>query len=398
MNHKIRNLLILFVDVSIFVSSNEFSENIRGETEKSSVETNINVMAPPAPPAIALISIHLQQEPSDLQALEAVKAELIEETSQSSLMSATSGCDTVSTSDSFNQNVVQHCAEQEEGEKMDIGQSSMMVAHQPLGTLSNDIIELQIKQEIARRGSLSPQDEYSMLGVENAVSMNPTSHLSTGTMFPQTVPSIQTDIQKSQMLMNQYQTSLVAATTAQLSLHSTQDVLMRSSDNIMDTNMAPTIMVPNVHSGLESVNPILSTNVLASDTNALHSVNVIQPTSQEASSTTQTVPLAMEQDPPTIAIHERTSPAAVKTMILNVAAEILSSPEQPSAETQSTINALIALDTEKILNGPKIDTTCVNNPTASAHHNLTQSVPNATAEFNSSLNLTGSHLLDKEIR
>lgn len=387
-NHKTRNFLIFLVDVPIFVNSEEFSENIIGDTEKSSAETKINVMAPPAPPTVSLMSIDLQQEPSDLQALAAVKAELLEETSQSSLMSGTGSESNMSESmqSTFSPNVTQHCPEREDSEKMDIVQNTvgMMISHQPLTILPGEMIELQIKQEIARRGSLTQQDEY-ILGVESPVSLNQTSNINTGALFPQSVP-IQTDAQKSQMLMDHYQTSLVAATAAQLSLHSSQDVLMtqnpatiRSSENIMNTNIAPTIMVPTVHGGLETVNPILSSNVLASDTNALLSVNVAAPPPS-----TVVVPpsMPMEQDQQ-LSIHERTSPVAVKTMILNAAAEILSSPEQPSAETRSTINALIALNTEEILNGAKHDDTTSVNPTAS---------------HTSSSNLTASHLLDKEIR
>lgn len=393
---KIRNFLIFLVDVPIFVSNDEFSENIIGEREKLSGEQKINVMAPPAPPTVSLMSIDLQREPSDLQALALVKAELLEETSQSSLMGGTSGSDTITTTDSmqgaFSQNVVQR----EESEKMDVVQNTMMVTHQPtLNILSNEIIEMQIKQEIARRNS----QEYAMLGVENTVAMNQTTNISTETMFPQAVPSIQSEVQKSQMLM-EYQ-------TAQLSLHNTQNVLMthdptaiRSPENIMNTNMAPTIMVPSVHGGLETVNPILSTNVLAPDSNALLSVNVV-PQAPSPSSTQTSSPMSMNQDAPPIAIHERTSPVAVKAMILNAAAEILSSPEQPSAETRSTINALIALDTEQILNGEKLDTTSISSPTTTtSHHNMVvpQSMPDTSREFNSSSNLTGSHLMDKEIR
>lgn len=403
MNQKIRNFLIFLVDVPIFVSNDEFSENIIGEREKFSGEQKINVMAPPAPPTVSLMSIDLQREPSDLQALALVKAELLEETSQSSLMSGTSGSDTIITTESMQSAFSQNVAQREESEKMDVVPNTMMVTHQPtLSILSNEIIEMQIKQEIARRNS----QEYSMLGVENSVAMNQTTNLSTETMFPQAVPSIQSEVQKSQILM-EYQTSLVAATTAQLSLQNTQNVLMthdpttmRSPENIMNTNMAPTIMVPTVHGGLETVNPILSTNVLVPDSTALLSVNVV-PQAPSPSSTQMSSPISMNQDAPPIAIHERTSPVAVKAMILNAAAEIISFPEQTSAETRSTINALIALDTEQILNGEKLDTTSISSPTAtSSHHSLVapQSMPDTSREFNSSSNLTGSHLMDKEIR
>lgn len=251
-------------------------------------------------------------------------------------------------------------AKREDPEKMDITPSMMV---QPL-VLPGEMIEMQIKQEIARRGSLTPQEEYSM------------SELST--VFPQAVPTFQSDVQKSQMIMDHYQANLVA--TAQLSLQCTQDVIMtqdqiRSPENIMNTNIAPTIMVPAVHGGLETVIPILSTP----DTNPLLATSL--PSSSSVS--------PMDQDPtrPTsISIHDRTSPVAVKNMILNAAAEILSSPEQSSAETRSTINALIALNSE--LSGPKIDTPT--NPTAS-HRGL-------ASVSDTSNTLIGSQLLDKEIR
>ncbi|XP_063707762.1 nuclear factor of activated T-cells 5 isoform X2 [Culicoides brevitarsis] len=339
-------------DVAIFVSSEGF------ETDESS-DTKMNVMLPPAAPSagVSLMSLDLQTEPSDLQALAAVKAELLEETSQSSLMSTTSGTESLqahSSSDTLafsSQSNSSSAIKQEE--KMEIG-SEMM--------LPGDMIEMQIKQEIARRGSMTQSNpttpEYSQI-------LSP--------ILPQVVPTLPSDAQKSQLLMEHYQANLVAATTTQLSLHGTRDVLMshdpaslRSSENIMNTNIAPTLMVPAVHGGLESVNPILSSPVLAGvDSAALLAASTATPMEQDSS-------------PPA-----RTSPVAVKTMILNAAAEILSSPENPpSAETRSTINALMAFNSELSAVTETPSNTTPTNPT----------------ETNPSNTLTGSHLLENEIR
>lgn len=372
-------------------------------------------MAPPAlPPAtVSLMSIDLQREPSDLQALAAVKAELLEETSQSSMISEMSQMDSNATEPmqtSFNLSVTTPtpptCSKIEQNENLNVVQHSMMVSQQPLC----DMIEMQIKQEIARRGSLTPQDKF-MIDVENSVTMNQTSNINASAIFPQSVPVTQSDAEKSQMLVDQYQASLVAATSTQLSLQnnavvpivSSQDVLMgqdpttmRSPENIMNTNISPTIMVPPaVHTGLDTVNPLLSTNVLTSDTNSILSVNVpSQPStisSQASTVVSPSVPMEQEQ----INIAERTSPVAVKKMILNAAADILSSPDHTSDETRSTINALIALNSEEMLHDSKHNMPSI--PPTATHNSLTPTTTTNPTQFSSS-SMPGSHLMDNSIR
>uniref|UniRef100_A0A336LQ50 CSON011690 protein n=1 Tax=Culicoides sonorensis TaxID=179676 RepID=A0A336LQ50_CULSO len=372
-------------DVPIFVSSAEFTENMSQNTDNNANETKINMMAPPPalpPSTVSVISIDLQQEPRDLQAFAAVKAELLEETSQSSLIGCSSR--TESNLGDFNPKL-------DENQKMDIAQNSveMMVTQPSLNLMPTNMLELQIKQEIVRRGSLTQQDEINLMTSEN---LNLTSNINpTTTMYPQTVP-IQSETNKSQMMVDQYHVNLVAATTAQLSLHTpnsvSQDVIMqdtcnmRSPENIMNVNIAPTMMVPTVHGDLESVNPMLSSNTLLPPTQSIVSNLSPTPSSSSSSSSSST---AVPMDQTQINITERTSPVAVKNMILDAAAEILSSPQQPSAETQSTINALIAMNTE--LNETK-------NPTTTQQ----QQQLSITAVSPSTENHSQTQLMDKEIR
>lgn len=262
------------------------------ETSQTS-PSEAEMMPPPTAIPSSLSAMDLQasaaQHMSEVlsSSLAAVKAELLEETSNQSAYSKSP--EAVANVMLTSPPVVHH----------DESSNAMP----PLMQMSNcfeqtpaEMIDMKIKHEIARRDSNSMDGSQSFLAESQQIEMMVTQ----GQMFNNH------EMQKSQQQMAMEQ------------FHSHQNMTaMSTTSDIMSMSCQPC--------------PLMCPQVI--------------------------------QDVPEPLMRHNTSPVAVKNMILNAAAEILTTP-QASIETQATLNALMAINTDAMLG------TTQQAPTNSVHHHL----------------------------
>lgn len=370
------------------------------------------------PPPLPSQSMQLSDVLSS-SSLEAVKAELLEETSQSSSMMGNSsdsrpGSSSTSFSQSsmdsqsvlsppikdiFTQNVNSITAAAAAMQANDVKSLQMMVAYQgqqsqhlspPTDQMVSPDRLVEIKQEIIRRNSSSQDGSYfqqlahaNQMPVSNMM-VDPSQPAPSAPLSNQLFNQLQMQAVATQMKPPSSMISIdaFAAPTNQIPMINgggmptiSQDIVMqdtsiaqlsmtqqinvanpRTAENILNTNIAPSIMCTT----LNNQNTVLAPNVIA-ESGALISHNTTPPQSSalvEANASpavaglSTLVPppsLPQTQDGTTLTISRNTSPVAVKKMILNAAADILTSPE-PTQETRSTIKALMAINTDALLN------------------------------------------------
>lgn len=356
------------------------------------------------PPPTSAISVDMQSQLNEVlsSSIEAVKAELLEETSQSSTLMANSPDSRPNSSstsysqssadsksvlsppikDIFTQNLNTMNAAVAALQSNDVKNIQLMVTFQgqnqclssPDAMVSNELAE--IKREIIRRNSSSQDGTYmqqlahrSQLPVANMIV--DTSPSSTHMFNPiQMQPSVQqmntyAEIPMisgggmptiSQDVIMQDTSTLAHLTGTCVTQQQINAVNSRTAETILNTNIAPSLMCPNI------ANPstILSSTVLSEPTALLpHSLPPTQTVVPETSNITAATVNAGTLVPPStmqtqssdaaLNIGRNTSPVAVKKMILNAAADILTSPN-PTLETRSTIQALMEINTDAILN------------------------------------------------
>lgn len=351
----------------------------RGNGVPDGIQNENEIMPPPT----SALSVDLQSQDIQLNevlssSLEAVKAELLEETSQSSMLSSDSSRPS-SSATSFSQSSESQTVLSPPIKDMfvqsvnpmqpnDIKNLQMMVTfqnpgqHMDLLKQSDSVVSpelVKIKQELIRRNSSS--QDGSLFQQLNLVGSMPVSSIMvdpTASNHSYNSIQMQTDTpqMKPSMLMESYPTVsripmiggggmpslsqdiIMQDTSLPMGIpHSMSSSNPRTPENILNTNIAPSMMCTSINNS----NTILPPSVLP-ETNALlpHGMP------STADTANALVPPPQQN---TLTIGRNTSPVAVKKMILNAAADILTSPE-PTQETRSTIKALMAINTDAILN------------------------------------------------
>lgn len=236
----------------------------------------------------SILNMDLQTQSHNMDALAAVKAELIEETSQSTLI--------------FNSESISSSLTNE----------SVSVSHEKQSVVSIDsnIMEISTTPKTLLNEDLSHNNFLQA----QSISVVPSFF---GTTIPTPVTNIvPTTIQESALksqFLNSFQPSNDMVTSTQLPITNTSST---PQQRILHNIESEIMMTPNIFPeapNLEKIGP---------------PYNVSEPQLQ---------------------IIQKNSPVAVKNMILDAAAEILCSSQPTSSTQSSTIHALMALGTDAIL-------------------------------------------------
>lgn len=235
----------------------------------------------------SILNMDLQTQSHNLDALAAVKAELIEETSQSTLI--------------FNSESIASSLTNE----------SVSVSHekQPVVSIDSNIMEISTTPKTLLNEDLSHNNFLQA----QSISVVP-SFFGTTIPTPVTniVPTTITELALKSQFLNSFQPSNDMVTSTQLPISNTSSTPQQRNLHNIESEI---MMTPNIFPqapNLEKIEP---------------PYNVSEPQLQ---------------------IIQKNSPVAVKNMILDAAAEILCS-SQPTSSAQSTIHALMALGTDAIL-------------------------------------------------
>lgn len=378
-----------------------------GMDENSQHNDESDIMPPPSstiPMDMQTSTLHASM--NDSACLAAVKAELLEDASQSSSFMTNESAPQMQTNTSPVASYSQGSPEmktvlspQEMYQDNSNGgmpsilqmsiqqpQAQQQMTYQDILTTRNEILDMKIKSENARRDSSSMDGATFAMTQQQILNHSPPQMM---THSPPLHPQLMVEQSMAQgqplftqipmtTTVDQYTVTTNAGTSIELmggNVVIREQIVNPMTMACQDRQMSQSIMCPQMTASHQPPQMIQSSSVV---NNVLLDMAGQNATSQQQHHLTPSPPA----ENPGINMRHNTSPVAVKKMILNAAAEILTTP-QPSAETQATINALIAMNSSDA-----ISTTNAHQTNNSNHLNMYATSTQPTHQTIVSQNMT----------